>query len=298
MEKKGDSPKKDFFKVKNDWWEALILVNMPGATNQCLRYIIRMTYGWQRKEAEIPMKDFESATGLKIPHISRSLKSLKDAKMIIVTKNGNNLDKRLLTYSFNKYFDQWLPIVTNYGNKKQVTGNGNDKLPETVTNVVKNGNLFDVTPITSKDILKTVKDKERRTSKKKTFDPRSIPYQLAETLLSQIIINIPDFKQNQNSIREATLQRWAIDIDKMIRLDNRKPCHIFNMILWLQDTETETGGFWFKNILSAKKLRKQYDKLSASIQSELRKKSRNKSQHDKLLELGEKWLNNQEMQDS
>ena len=281
----GEIPKKDYFRVSNDWWDALTRCHMPGNVRQCLDYIIRMTYGWRRKEAEIPIMDFVSATGLKKPHISRALKSLKLSEMVIVTKNGNNLDKRLLTYSFNKYFEQWKPIVTNYGNKKVVTKNGNNKLPETVTNLTKNGNNI---PIIRNNTLNNSLNNNSR--KSPTFDPQSIPYLLSETLLKQITINQPDFKPANNGIREKTLQRWSKDIDKMIRIDKRNVCAVWNMIIWCQHDD-----FWFPNIQSATKLRKQYDQLAAQINRSYRDK---KTQHDKLLEVGEKWLRKQETQDS
>lgn len=127
---KGDIPKSDYFRVSNDWWDALIRCHMPGNVRQCLDYIIRMTYGWQRKEAEIPLKDFMAATGMKKPHVSRALKVLGVSKMVTVTTNGNS---KPVTYSFNKYFEQWEPLVTNFGNQKRVTTIGNEVLPRVAT---------------------------------------------------------------------------------------------------------------------------------------------------------------------
>jgi phage replication O-like protein O len=296
---KGQLPDKDYFKVKNDWWEALVRCKIPGNQWQCVMHIIRKTYGWQIKECEIPMNSFVDATGIKKPHVSRALKMLKQRKIIIVTHDGNS---KHLTYSFNKYFDQWgvhIPrVVTQDGNGVVVTQDGNDTLPRMVTINTQDGNSKPILPISIKDTRKTLKDTNVASPKLQDFDMRSLPYLLSETLLSRIKINIPDFKPAQNSHKETTLQRWSVDIEKMIRIDKRQPCHIWNMILWIQDTETGTGEFWFKNILSGKKLRKQYDKLSASITADVRKKDRNKSQNDKLMEVGARWLKKQETQDS
>ena len=162
---------------------------------------------------------------------------------------------------------------------KEVTKKGYRGSPKKVTRrYPKMVTTIDTVTIDTSTIDKNLRPK----SKKPTFDEKSIPYLLSETLLSQIAINLPDFKPAQNGIREQTLQRWSIDIDKMIRLDNRKPCPIWNMIIWAQHND-----FWAGNIQSGSKLRKQYDQLAAKINTEWRK---NRSQRDRLLEVGNKWL--------
>jgi phage replication O-like protein O len=283
-EKKGAPPAADYFKVKNDWFDALIKIHLPGRDRQCLDFIIRQTYGWNRTEWPIPINDFVAATGINKPHVSRSLKSLKLRKMITVTKNDNS---KYLTYSFNKYFNEWIPDISK---AKTVTKNGNKQLPKMVTESTKNGNSLPITPILVKYNIKTVKDIHHK-SKIKIFDARDYPYLLSQTLLNQIKRNIPNHKSVQNGNQEKTIQRWASDIDKMLRLDNRTVCDIWNMIIWCQYDD-----FWFKNILSGSKLRKQFDKLSAAITSEVRKAERNKPQHEKLLEVGNSWLKDREAQ--
>ena len=156
-EKKGDPPGSDYFKVKNDWFDALIgIEKLPWRECRCLLYIIRRTYGWQKKSMEIPINDFVVVTGIGKTHISAALKSLKFKKLIRVTKNDNC---KYLTYSFNKYFNQWKSnLVTENGNSHLVTENGNKKLPKTVTKNTENGNSLPITPIIVKDNIKTIKN--------------------------------------------------------------------------------------------------------------------------------------------
>jgi len=289
-DEKGVIPKKDYFRVKNDWFDALIKMRLPGNERQCLDYIIRRTYGWQKRSAQIPINDFVSATGILKTHVSRCLKALKLRKMIIVTKNGNY---NYLTYEFNKYFNKWitdispktqLPKMVTMSDQKWsqlVTRNGNNQLPEMVT-------------IPIKEQLKNNLKNNKRTSNKsknKIFDDHDIPYLLSQTLIDQIKRNLPNSKDVQNGNREKTIQRWAADIDKMIRLDNRPVCDIWNMIIWCQYDD-----FWFKNILSGSKLRKQYDKLAAAITSEVRRNDKHKTSRQKLLEEKGKWMQTKMMQ--
>lgn len=56
---------------------------------------------------------------------------------------------------------------------------------------------------------------------------------------------------------EASIQRWATDIEKLIRIDNRTPEEIRAVILWAQ----APGCFWAPNILSGAKLREKFPTL-------------------------------------
>jgi len=90
---------------------------------------------------------------------------------------------------------------------------------------------------------------------KKTFTSDSVEYGLAELLLKKIRSRLPGFK-------EPNLQSWAKDIDMMIHIDNRELSEIRGVIEWSQK-----DPFWQSNILSAGKLRKQFDQLKAKMKS-------------------------------
>ena len=278
---KGIPPKRDYFKVKFTWFDAIIAYRIPGEQRQVLDFIIRKTYGWKKKRDGIALSQFVKATGIKKQNIHRAIKELEKKNLIKVIKSD---DYTYLSYEFNKYFKTWKPVIKNdYSNQKRlrvssktITGESS-KVMNTIDNYTRD----------------TITKDKKHMSKVKTFDPHDISYLLSETLIDQIKRNLPNGKDVQNGNREKTIQRWASDIDKMIRLDNRPVCDIWNMIIWCHYDD-----FWFKNILSGSKLRKQYDKLSAAITSEVRRKNRNKTQHQKLLEVGERWLQKQGMQDS
>jgi hypothetical protein len=56
---------------------------------------------------------------------------------------------------------------------------------------------------------------------------------------------------------EATLRKWAKDIDRAIRLDGRTKDQLIAIIDYIHDKDT----FWVANIKSGKKLRDQFDTL-------------------------------------
>lgn len=103
-EKQGEIPKSEYFRVKNDWWDALTAYRVPGEQMQILMYIIRKTYGWKRTEWAITITEFQKATGINRRSVFRALAALKDKNLIGVKKAAENH----VSYSFNKYYKTWV----------------------------------------------------------------------------------------------------------------------------------------------------------------------------------------------
>lgn len=78
----------------------------------------------------------------------------------------------------------------------------------------------------------------------------SIEHRLAQYLKGWILKNNPKAKIPKS------LQSWCGHINKMIEVDKRSPEEIKKVIRWCQN-----DSFWWQNIRSAGKLRKQYDQL-------------------------------------
>jgi hypothetical protein len=78
---------------------------------------------------------------------------------------------------------------------------------------------------------------------------------LAKTMLLEHRKEIPDFMTGKKD--EETIKRWAQDIEKLIRIDKKSPENIGKVIMWVKTP----GNFWFHNIESGMKLRKQYERL-------------------------------------
>jgi hypothetical protein len=67
-------------------------------------------------------------------------------------------------------------------------------------------------------------------------------------------------KGRNNGHKPPDMNKWGLDIDKMILVDSRDPTDIEKVICWCQQDD-----FWKNNILSASKLRKQYDQLKLKM---------------------------------
>ena len=83
--------------------------------------------------------------------------------------------------------------------------------------------------------------------------PNSHEFRLSQLLLDLILERKPDFKK-------PNLQRWAVHIDRMVRLDGREPARVEAVIRWCQQ-----DPFWQSNILSTAKLREKFDQLELKM---------------------------------
>lgn len=94
---------------------------------------------------------------------------------------------------------------------------------------------------------------------KKTFSDDSTEMKLSKLLFKKM-------RENNPTCKEPNFQDWCKNIDFMIRLDEREPKAIQDMILFSQ-----WEPFWKTVILSTGKLRDKYDKLEIKRLGELAK---------------------------
>ena len=145
-----------YTKIANELLEALCRLGLSGNEMRILLYIIRRTYGYNCKSAEISLSEISAAVGIRRVHIQRALKHLSIMNVIDIVVNGGIKPQ---TISIVKNYDEWkilhvdncvnmlLPkmvTVTKNGNttvtkngNTTVTKNGNTLLPKMVTDTIK-----------------------------------------------------------------------------------------------------------------------------------------------------------------
>lgn len=228
-----------------------ILENIPKArlspTQHSLIYVIwRYTYGFGRKEHNMSLSFMAKATGLDLRNIQRELKRLEQKSIIFQTINKS---RRVI--SFNKNFNEW---ILTFGE----TDNGdidNGKTDKCLNRRINIGET-DKGSIGETDNQERNKENSKETSLSEKYSDGDIPLILAEELAALI-------KGNKPTARIGNLKKWALEFDRMIRIDNRTPLRIREVMTWAQrDT------FWRCNILSAIKLRDKFDTLELRMDSE------------------------------
>jgi len=99
-------------------------------------------------------------------------------------------------------------------------------------------------------------EKPRKKKKKDPFPHDHVAYQAAEYMAKRIKKHTPNHPQIRDDVREKTIQRWAQDIEKLLRIDN-VDFEEFKRVLAF----SQVDPFWQKNILSGEKLRARYGDL-------------------------------------
>ena len=101
---------------------------------------------------------------------------------------------------------------------------------------------------------KILPPEEEVEEEKETYSENSNEFSLSKFLFNEI-------RKRKTDYKKPNLQEWAKHIDYMIRIDLRSPEKIREIIEWCQQDD-----FWKDNILSTKKLRKQFDQLELKSQ--------------------------------
>jgi len=127
------------------------------------------------------------------------------------------------------------------------TGTGvTDLTPLSNTNINTNLNVATAPVATKVDDVASVEISE---SMKEAIE-------ISEYLATKLLSSIDNYKAPTN----PTISAWAKDIDRAIRLDNRTKQQLIEKINWIHNGG---GSFWIGNIKSGKKLRDQFDTLTA-----------------------------------
>jgi phage replication O-like protein O len=170
----GLSENSPFTKIPNDLLGELCRTRISGEDRQILDVIIRLTIGWQKREASIELKDFVGMTGLRKSSILRSLQRLGSRNIIIVLNSENAKAKK---YKINKDITKWKSFSNSRMAKKgmsfskmriNVLKNENKRSQIREQTVLKNENANGGKSTTglnlpmSKEILKKYKEKKKK----------------------------------------------------------------------------------------------------------------------------------------
>lgn len=100
------SPQKEngFTPIANEIVEALVKACLLGSEFQVVLFVIRKTYGWNKKYDIISLTQFEQGTGLSRPTVVKTLKNVVIKNIIIKT----TLPSGKSALSFNKDYERWV----------------------------------------------------------------------------------------------------------------------------------------------------------------------------------------------
>ena len=93
-----------FARVHNAILEQLASHDFTSREYACILYLLRMTYGFNRKECQLSNSDFAKATNIERPAVIKTLRRLVERGVI---HKGEGDPYHAATWSFNKYVEQW-----------------------------------------------------------------------------------------------------------------------------------------------------------------------------------------------
>jgi phage replication O-like protein O len=158
-------------KIANELIDAIVRYRLPGEQMQVFLFIMRKTYGWNKKADAISLSQFCEATGMKKPNIIRALKGLISKS--VIKKDNDDINK----YSINKDFSTWKPLSKKITSHNAVIKKDNEGVSKKITSVIKKDNPSLSKKIPTKD--NTTKDTIQKTLLQKTvgkntFSPPSV----------------------------------------------------------------------------------------------------------------------------
>lgn len=115
------NPQKEngFTPISNEILDELVKLRIPASEKDVLFFVVRKTYGYQKKEDKIPLSQFEKGTGLSRVTVVKALKNLVSRNILIkkeLVKSGIPL------YSLNKHHDLWVVNPTILVKSENVFG--------------------------------------------------------------------------------------------------------------------------------------------------------------------------------
>ncbi len=277
--------RKGFIKIPNLLFDALMCAQITSTQKVICDFILRQTYGWNRKEVPISITEFAIVFGTSRSWITRQLKGLLDKKIVVRTKK--NLDRKSV-YKINHNIYEWdrdclnfdqlqllqsyrpdiIPrFVTNYNASEMMMVNSkvpsivnstvtsivNSKVPSIVNSTVTSEHVSSIQPPSSQPPLNTKVNTNIKTFKnsENLSNLNYEYYSLANLLLEKAIKNNPELQM-------PDLHEWALIIEKMIVDEQRRPEDIKKAILFAHESD-----FWSSNIINAHRLDTQFELLNS-----------------------------------
>lgn len=190
----------------------------------------------------------ETLSGLSRSGINKNRNVLKQLGLVDFESNGN---RKATSYKICVLYNEDSTHNSEHRSTHNSEHNSEHKGTHNSSTLIKQ----------DRNINKTNKDSHNSKHDKRVYESDDINFKLAQSLLSKIEEQNPDHKK-------PDLQKWANDIRLMHEQDKRSYDKIQKMIDWSQNND-----FWSGNVLSAAKLRKQYDTMAAQANSEVKGKT-------------------------
>ena len=166
--------KKDYYtKLFNPLLDMICKANLSGREFRIVLFIIRSTYGWNKKSFPMSKSFIADGTGIDRRHVSAILNNL--IKKNIIIEYGLDKDSRCKVFGLNKHYSQWEADIAKFGVPENgdidITKNGDICAPNLGPDITENGDI-DIAENGAqkrKSKKKELKEKEKKCDVKNKF---------------------------------------------------------------------------------------------------------------------------------
>ncbi len=247
-----------YTKIANEIQKLKPRLRMSGREWQCLEAVIWLTYGWNKKQDRVTNTVIAELTDLGESHISDTIKSLAERKIIFARKQGV-----MKIVGINTELSEWVLDKPKTGKLFPESGKVLPKtgkpFPEMGDTQYKNNSKRSSSSRNSKESRneETLKFLSRHPEAAEgIFTPAGKSWGSADDLKAARWIYDRLLTVNA-SLSQPNWAEWANTIRLMRVQDKRTHYEICDLFQWANRDE-----FWKDNILSPSSLRKQWDQLT------------------------------------
>lgn len=120
-----------YTRVVNVIIDELVKAPLLGAELAICFFVIRKTWGFNKKSDKISLSQFQKGVRRSRPTVVKALKNLQLVNILLLVKKGNQKHGEADEYALNKYYKTWYPVKTPKLVKK-MTRAGKEKLKNLV----------------------------------------------------------------------------------------------------------------------------------------------------------------------
>lgn len=133
------SPQREngFTAIANELLEVILKADFTSRELKILFTVIRFTYGYQVKEAELAVRFISKATGIVFNHVSEVVNKLQAKNVLILSESVSHNQRRVI--KLNKDYESWVLVSSRIRNSSSksngtVPEKGTAPVPKTGTN--------------------------------------------------------------------------------------------------------------------------------------------------------------------
>jgi phage replication O-like protein O len=180
----------NFTRIPNEFLDNAAHFKLPVECWQCLMFIMRRSWGWNRKTAELRIKDIAKGTGLRPQNVIRATKRLQNDKFIDVISIDN---KRAKKYRINyKYELSRFPEEKLSQEITKVISTDNKSYLQREQNVISTDNIAPLKSTADKGLhepkerKENIKKNKKSAKAEKEFKSNSFPPSLSDHIKRKV----------------------------------------------------------------------------------------------------------------